>query len=234
MCSPLGMISIPTQPLYEAPGQFRHEKLELKSAHRKGTAQGTISFSVTFFELARSLIQRKGEKTESTVEESTEQEEEQPKTPKVKEKAKPTFVTRSEPAESASSLYARRMREMLDARLPASEAQPTGILAFQIHQLSGLAFKDVSNAKSMSSGTKEKNSPSSYVSVFLCDEKVFQTRTKPFSGGQPSWCSLLVLALTMAQSRTSMHQARLSVAIGRLLALTLWSCKREIEVCLPS
>ena len=121
------MISISTYDLWDKAGKFRHEQVPLRSARRKSEAQGTISYSVAFFELARSLIQRKekagavqnegGSEDAMTTEDEQQRQAKTPQKSAIKEKAKPTFVTRSEPVESASSLYARRMREMVRFRV---------------------------------------------------------------------------------------------------------------------
>lgn len=62
---------------------------------------------------------------------------------------------------------------MLDGRAPAADDQPTGVLAFQVHQCAELVCRGAYT------GRKEKDPPSSYVAIFLNDEKVFQTRVKP-------------------------------------------------------
>ena len=100
-------------------------------------------------------------------------------TPKPKPSSKSTklpYAARSKPEEdSRSAAYAQRMREMLDGRAPASPEERTGVLAVQIHQCAELVCRGAYTGK------KERDPPSSYVSLFLNDEKVFQTRVKPLS-----------------------------------------------------
>ena len=55
-------------------------------------------------------------------------------------------------------------------------AQPTGILSFQVHQLADIEARTDHNRKK-----DGEDIPSSYVNVFLNDEKVFHTRMKPVS-----------------------------------------------------
>lgn len=160
------MITIPTYPLWESAGKFQHEQAELKSAHRKGAAQGTISYSVAFFELARSLIQRKGGNSQQQDSQSEDAQGEDEQTGKskspqkaiIKEKTKPTFVTRSEPVESASSLYARRMREMVRLLsrylgvdlLTRIESSTLGFLRANRSRRVSLPFRSISSATSPS------------------------------------------------------------------------------------
>lgn len=84
---------------------------------------------------------------------------------------KPLFADRSTPEGSVSAAYAQRMREMLDGRLPANYSQRSGVVAFQIHQLSGLECDHL-----------EGNLlPSSFCRVYFNDERKLQTVVKPLS-----------------------------------------------------
>lgn len=83
--------------------------------------------------------------------------------------------------------------------------QRSGILAFQVHQIEGLECMS-GYYKPSKEKEKEQSLPSSYVNVFLNDEKVFQTRTKAFSGGES--CRTLRSVLLLMTSRSSVFQRR--------------------------
>jgi len=102
------------------------------------------------------------------------------KVDKTRARAKTTFSARPQHGEdSRSAAYAQRMRELLDGRAPPDVSQPSGILAFQVHQLAELECKDLPHAEK--SSKKHAKVPSSYCTVMLNDEKVYQTRIKPVS-----------------------------------------------------
>ncbi|SGY85199.1 BQ5605_C009g05745 [Microbotryum silenes-dioicae] len=159
----IGMTSISLTHLVNNPGVWDQSTIGLE--HNGQVEAGTLSYSAAFFPLATMTAP------------TTEVQADDPMAQVKATKAKPMFADRGQATDdSRSSAYAQRMREMLDGRMPINPAQPTGILAFQVHQLAELECGDERSEKK-----KAVSTPSSYCVVYLNAEKLYQTRVKPLS-----------------------------------------------------
>lgn len=66
--------------------------------------------------------------------------------------------------------------------VPPSSHHPTGILSIQVHQITGLEFEQMNKNEGPEGDDTEAGAgdlPSSYVTIILNHQKIFQTRTKP-------------------------------------------------------
>lgn len=67
---------------------------------------------------------------------------------------------------------------------PPLRQYPTGILAIQIHNITGVEFEKISKSQTTSDEGEDMEGghddlPSPYCTIMLNQQKIFQTRTKP-------------------------------------------------------
>ncbi|KAK4053996.1 hypothetical protein OIO90_003641 [Microbotryomycetes sp. JL221] len=182
----LGSVIVPLKQLHDQLGSWLDQTTSISSSRPNQSKAGTLSYSAAFFPLARTIPPNQATTTTST---TTDQQDLLMKRPSKKPRV--MYGSRSQTAEgSKSNEYAQRVRDMLDSRSPANVNQPTGVVSFQIHQMAEVESKrDLSSRFKTTTKTKFKSStttnsddiPSSYVNVFLNDDKVFQTRMKPLT-----------------------------------------------------
>ncbi|KAM0787324.1 hypothetical protein ACM66B_007097 [Microbotryomycetes sp. NB124-2] len=169
----LGSVIIPLNSLHDKLGVWRKETVSIEATRSHRGKAGTLSYSAAFFPLAKTIPP--AEPTDGKVQDPLKRPSKKPRM---------MYGSRKTSTEgSVSNEYAQRVRDMLDSRAPANTAQPTGIVSFQIHQMSEVeAIGDRSRLrKDGSTAGSGEDMPSTYVNVFLNDEKVFQTRMKPLT-----------------------------------------------------
>ncbi|GAA5866026.1 hypothetical protein JCM1840_003381 [Sporobolomyces johnsonii] len=182
----LGFVDFPIRALHDRPGEWTHrtEKLRQVVGTRKG---GDIEYSAAYFPLAR--VDVPSAQANTPAEQRSAQLGENNKHEKDGEQhEKEDMMT----CEAGKNRRLAGLNELLEGRHPAPVSHPSGILAFQIHQIADLeldkspssvksALRDVHLKPGKGNRRLAKDLPSCYVDAVVNDGLVFQTRLKPFS-----------------------------------------------------
>ncbi|BGP20364.1 hypothetical protein JCM10213_002327 [Rhodosporidiobolus nylandii] len=191
----LGYVDLPIAAFAGKPGEWtKNKRLPLRGgkegeikegqdAEREGEHErGSVEFSAAYFPICDKLVDAqqpdKGAETEegspADMADWAEREKES-----------------DEEHERRKRKRMEKLDEMLNARHPAPLSHPSGILAYQIHQIAdlelpkraGVVQKTVraAFAPGGTSSIRKADVPSSYVQAFVNEEMVYRTRLKPFS-----------------------------------------------------
>ncbi|GAA5938033.1 hypothetical protein JCM1841_000213 [Sporobolomyces salmonicolor] len=182
----LGFVDVSLRALHNRPGEWTHRTDKLRQIVRTGKGS-EIEYSVAYFPTSQN--DASPAQANTPAEQSGAQPAEEKKHEKdEKQPAKEDMMT----CEAGKNRPLAGLNELLDSRHPAPLSHPSGILAFQIHQIADLeldkspslvksALRDIHLQPRKGSRRLGRDLPSCYVQAVVNDGMAFQTRLKPFS-----------------------------------------------------